>query len=292
MTKLRWWTKLLMCVALLTAGSLASLHGSTSLAVDDVLSNDPAAAGKAIAALRNAGPEGLAAALRNYDQSHDQRLIPVIDAVAAQRDAVWSRLYWYTDLDRAKAAAQSQNKPILYLRLMGKLTDEYSCANSRFFRTVLYANRDVSKTLREQYILVWGSERPVPVVTIDYGDGRILKRTLTGNSIHYILSPQGKVVDALPGLYAPQTFNKILTAARMAALPQTSGRSLIESDYRTVTFNSLGRDWIADRARIGATPVVEVAAGPIGPNPAAMKAMRRAVSKRAVEMPLLAHFAG
>ena len=86
---------------------------------------------------------------------------------------------------------------------MGKLTDEFSCANSRFFRTILYSNAAVSKTLREQFILVWCSERPVPVVTIDYGDGRSLKRTLTGNSIHYILDSNGAIIDALPGIFGP-----------------------------------------------------------------------------------------
>src|SRR5207248_2714181 len=126
---------------------------------------------------------------------------PAVDAVAAQRGAVWSRMYWYTDLDRAEAAAREQGKPILYLRLMGKLTDEYSCANSRFFRTVLYSSRQVSEMLRTQFVLVWSSERPVPVVTIDYGDGRTLKRTLTGNSIHYVLDSRGQVFDALPGLF-------------------------------------------------------------------------------------------
>src|SRR6185436_7660677 len=101
-----------------------------------------------------------------------------------------------------------------------KLTDEYSCANSRFFRTVLYANQGVADLLRERFVLVWVSERPVPVVTIDYGDGRVLKRTLTGNSAHYVLDPQGRVVDALHGLFDPATFVRILGAA---AEPGSSG---------------------------------------------------------------------
>src|SRR5207302_894835 len=112
-----------------------------------------------------------------------------------------SRLYWYTDLDQAQAAAKASGKPILTLRLLGRLNEEFSCANSRFFRTVLYANAEVSQRLREHFILHWESVRPVPKVSIDFGDGRKLERTITGNSIHYILDCDGHIIDALPGLY-------------------------------------------------------------------------------------------
>jgi hypothetical protein len=96
--------------------------------------------------------------------------------------------------------------------LLGNLNDEYSCANSRFFRTVLYANAEVSKELREKFILHWQSVRPVPVITIDFGDGRKIRRTVTGNSIHYVLTAEGKVVDGIPGLYGPKAFLRELEA--------------------------------------------------------------------------------
>lgn len=125
-----------------------------------------------------------------------------------------ARLFWFTDLEAAKKQAALEGKPILSLRLLGKLSDEYSCANSRFFRTVLYPNATINKILREKYVLHWSSERPVPVVTIDMGDGRILKRTLTGNSVHYLMDAKGAVLDALPGLYAPGTFASWLGESR------------------------------------------------------------------------------
>lgn len=179
--------------------------------------------------LRARGPEGLRTLLAEYDRSKDAGLLSRIDAVAGQRDAVWSRLYWYTDLEAAKSAARAEGKPILYLRLLGKLTDEYSCANSRFFRTVLYANESVSQLLRDRFVLVWESERPVPVVTIDYGDGRVLKRTITGNSIHYVLDAEGNVVDAVPGLYDPAMFANVLTAA---IEPAASGSVKARAEHR------------------------------------------------------------
>ena len=113
-----------------------------------------------------------------------------LGTVAQQKNSYVAGLYWHTDLESAKKASAASGKPILSLRLLGKLTDEFSCANSRFFRTVLYSNADVSSYLRESYVLHWQSVRPVPTVTIDFGDGRKLERTLTGNSIHYILDAE------------------------------------------------------------------------------------------------------
>ena len=75
---------------------------------------------------------------------------------------------------------------------------------------MLYSNADVSEYLKDHYVLHWKSVRPVPKVTIDYGDGRKLERTLTGNSIHYILDSEGRPIDAIPGLYGPFAFRRIL----------------------------------------------------------------------------------
>ena len=91
-----------------------------------------------------------------------RRLSAALDEVAQQKDSYLSGLYWYTDFGQAKAAARATGKPILSLRLLGKLNEEFSCANSRFFRTILYSNEDVARTLREKFILHWQSERPAP----------------------------------------------------------------------------------------------------------------------------------
>lgn len=77
-------------------------------------------------------------------------------------------------------------------------------------RTVLYANREVSDYLRENFVLLWSSERPVPRVTIDFGDGRVIERTITGNAVHYVLDGQGRPLDAIPGLYGPGAFVRAL----------------------------------------------------------------------------------
>src|SRR5258708_7701151 len=138
-----------------------------------------------------------------------------LDRVCKQRDCAWSGLFWYTDLGAAEREAKRTNRPILSLRLLGNLDEELSCANSRFFRTTLYANRDIARFIRAAFVLHWSSERPAPKVTIDYGDGRRVVRTITGNSVHYLLAPDGTPLDAAPGLYAPKAFYNVLNEMRV-----------------------------------------------------------------------------
>jgi len=191
----------------------------------------------AISVLRGMGPKGLKLALEVHDQlvekagqaklpgayelvfgvTNQKKTQPefssrlelcrrAIDQIAGQRDATVSRIYWCTDLDHALAVSKKIGKPILSLRMLGRLTDEFSCANSRFFRTTLYSNQEISKMLGERFVLHWESVRPVPKVTIDFGDGRKLERTITGNSAHYLLASDGRPLDVLPGLYSPKEF--------------------------------------------------------------------------------------
>ena len=181
-----------------------------------------------VASLRAEGPAGLARLLDRHDQMPEGRardaLANTIDAVAAQRYATVSRLFWYTDLEAAQVAAREQQRPILALRMLGRLDEDLSCANSRLFRTVLYANADLSKFLRDNFVLYWSSERPVPRVTIDYGDGRKIERTTTGNSAHYVLDDAGRVLDVLPGLYTPAVFKAEL-AGSVALAKQVRGKA-------------------------------------------------------------------
>jgi len=177
---------------------------------------------RAIAELRAIGQPAVDAlmqwrAAQTLDDAGERRFETAIDQICRQRDCAWSGLYWYTDFDAAKAAAQREHKPILTLRLLGNLDEELSCANSRFFRTILYSNQEISAYLRANFVLHWKSVRPVPVVKIDFGDGRTMTRTLTGNSIHYAVTADGSVIDALPGMYSPRDFLAQLKELRVLA---------------------------------------------------------------------------
>jgi hypothetical protein len=71
-------------------------------------------------------------------------------------------------------------------------------------------------------VLHWQSVRPVPRITVDFGDGRKIEETIAGNSIHYVLAPDGSVIDALPGLYGPKAFLSGLAAAEQETLACTA----------------------------------------------------------------------
>ena len=188
---------LVLSVSTIAAESLTEL-------TDRAVSANANESKTAIENLRKMGQTGLDALFVKYEKEIEtyktngkpaagwEKITAALDAVAMQKDAYAARLYWHTDFEAAKAEAQKENKPILSLRLLGNLNEEYSCANSRFFRSILYSHAGISDFLRNNYVLYWKSVRPAPKVTVDFGDGRKIVKTLTGNSIHYALDKNGR----------------------------------------------------------------------------------------------------
>jgi hypothetical protein len=292
---------LLPALFLFTTVQLIQAKTAPEVLARKALSADAAKSAPAIAELRSMGPAGLELLSGMYTAEIErqvsdpsalatpdwQRLSAALDAVSQQKDSYLSGLYWYTDFDQAKFAARTAGKPILSLRLLGKLNEEFSCANSRFFRTVLYANADVSKMLRERFILHWQSVRPAPRVTIDFGDGRKLERTLTGNSIHYILDSNGVPIDALPGLYGPAAFMRSLDRVESVfrELANLSNRKLAHHRER---LNAINLDWVSDIQKTGGkVPEGLLVVRNQGGAPAAIEVASRAITKMATEASIL-----
>ena len=260
---------LLSCCLLLLFTQTAFAARSIEALVRSVISEDSSKSASAIAELRSRGPAGLEALVAAHDveiKGHMDnptmvhtaewiRLATALDSVSQQRDSYLSKLYWYTNIDEARDAARASGKPILSLRLLGKLTEEFSCANSRFFRTVLYSNQEVADALRQRFILHWQTVRAVPRITIDFGDGRKLERTITGNSIHYILDSEGRPVDGLPGLYSPQAFLAGITRAeslvRELNSKNNNERNVLLAGFHRARLNQLAVDWFNDTKAIG-----------------------------------------
>jgi hypothetical protein len=288
----------------------ASAAADPATLARQAVSENPATARAAIAALRARGPAGLDTLFAAYGPEiarHDarnprgKRIAAALDGVARQKDAWASRLYWHTDLAAARKEAEATGKPILSLRLLGNLDQELSCANSRFFRTALYPDAAVSAYLRDHFVLHWQSERPVPVFTLDFGDGRKVVRTLTGNSIHYVLDAKGRPVDALPGLYGPKAFLRALkqaepVAREAAALADGDDRQFLIAGWHKARFDALTAAWKADCAvaygrRAGSAPELARLIADVGvPRsgaPAAMDAAPLAVAKVIGEGPVV-----
>lgn len=234
------------------------------------------------------------------DATRWQRIDEALDFVAQQKDA-WSQgapLFWLTDVEAAKIEAKRTGKPILSLRLLGKLTDEFSCANSRFFRAALYANADVSRYLSDHFVLLWTTERPVPKVTIDMGDGRIMTCTITGNSAHYVLDGDGRPLDCIPGLYSPAAFKECIErCVKLHTLIAGKGaaeRARLLSLHHKARLSEVTAAFLRDAYTVGIDPAkVERQEVPAADEAflrgtgaiAAKKASKRAAAKSEIERP-------
>jgi hypothetical protein len=296
-------------VTLLTAISLAFPKGieakpPSNAYVRQAMSENPSESAEAIAVLRSQGIDGVQAFFNAYKNElqlsqfsttdrKQQKLRATLDAICQQRDCYASQLYWYTDLAQAKATAKATGKPILSLRLLGRLDADLSCANSRFFRIALYPNAQVSKVLRDRFILHWQSVRPAPKITIDFGDGRTLERTITGNSIHYVLNAEGQPIEALPGLYSPQSFLGWLSRSQQAHQEYSRLNGQQQADflrqYHRDRLAQIQTNWTADLSKLGISlPLPNAAENPTTNNPpTAIAAAPVAMTKMAVERPIL-----
>ena len=298
---------LVLAFLVFSSTALANASSAEQLAAQAV-SEDYSAAMSAIRELRTMGSTGLdalfvryAAEIERFSKTGEaddswKRIANAIDMVAMQKDAYASHLYWYTDLATAKRVADKEKKPILTLRLLGNLNEEFSCANSRLFRAMLYPNADISKYLRDNYILHWQSVRPAPRITIDFGDGRKIERTITGNSIHYILDSDGEVIDALPGLYSPLAFKKYLTQANemnnVLKGMANERHALVLMKYRKMSYDQIiqKRTKAVAAARVELKEAVEPPPSPTAPGdvalvrivPTAILAAPRAMAKMVV----------
>jgi hypothetical protein len=75
---------------------------------------------------------------------------------------------------------------------------------------VLFSSADIAGYVSAGFEPVWVSVRPVPMVTIDFGNGHKITRTLHGNIATSVCDADGKVLDILPGIYRPDEYRKQL----------------------------------------------------------------------------------
>jgi len=113
---------------------------------------------------------------------------------------------WYNSFPDALAEAKRTNKPILLFSMFGRIDEEMPCANARTLRATLFKDPQFKKLVTDEVIPAWEMVRAVPKIQIDFGDGKKITRTVRGNAVMYLCNPDGKVVDAFPGVYTAQDF--------------------------------------------------------------------------------------
>ncbi|AIE87904.1 hypothetical protein [Fimbriimonas ginsengisoli] len=118
------------------------------------------------------------------------------------RPFVVNGIRWETSFATATATAAKEGKPILHLQSFGKPGDPMACTNTRTLTATLLKDPEF-QAITKDAIVSWELVREAAKVTIDCGDGKVLHRTLRGNTCLYVLRPDGTVVDAFPGVYEP-----------------------------------------------------------------------------------------
>ena len=75
---------------------------------------------------------------------------------------------------------------------------------------MLFSSTELAQFISANFEPAWESVRPVPIVRIDFGNGTVLTRTLNGNIATYLCDTEGRTLDVLPGIYAPDAYRKQL----------------------------------------------------------------------------------
>lgn len=75
------------------------------------------------------------------------------------------------------------------------------------------SNPSVVSFFAEKVVPVWQSLGAVPKVTIELGDGTVVHRTIGGNIVTYLTTSEGRVIDALPGVYTADAYLSELQVA-------------------------------------------------------------------------------
>lgn len=91
---------------------------------------------------------------------------------------------------------------------------------------MLFSNTEVAKFIDATFESVWVSVRPAPLVTIDFGNGTKVMRTLQGNVATYICDAEGTIHDVLPGIYTPVPYREQL--ALLATLANDLAKISVE----------------------------------------------------------------
>jgi hypothetical protein len=81
----------------------------------------------------------------------------------------------------------------------------------------LFSQDAVADFINANFEPAWEMVRPVPVVHIDFGNGKVLTRTLHGNILTSVCTADGQLLDALPGIYTEATYVDRLDQFRLLA---------------------------------------------------------------------------
>jgi hypothetical protein len=100
---------------------------------------------------------------------------------------------------------------------------------------VLFSRKDLAEYINRTFEPAWETVLPVPLVHVDFGNGKVLTRTLQGNIATYVCTPDGYVVDVLPCIYDPVGYWKGLE--QLSLLATVNGKQPSSPRFATLLEN-------------------------------------------------------
>ena len=71
---------------------------------------------------------------------------------------------------------------------------------------MLFSQPQLAESIGARFEPVWQSVREAPQVTVDFGSGHVVRRTLHGNVATWILDREGCVIDVIGGVYTADAY--------------------------------------------------------------------------------------
>lgn len=93
---------------------------------------------------------------------------------------------------------------------------------------MLLSDPAVKELLTDDLVPSWESVHETAKLTIDFANGKSLKRTIGGNTVIYICRKDGAVLDAFPGVWTPEDF----LAEAATAIEVTQASLAMQTDAR------------------------------------------------------------
>lgn len=106
---------------------------------------------------------------------------------------------------------------------------------------MLFSDNKLIDYLNRNFECAWESVKPVPIMTVDFGDGRVISRSMHGNVAGYVCLSDKTVVDTLPGIYGPRCYEQALESLRKQALKL----EVLDSNKRSAALQSFHENEIS-----------------------------------------------
>ena len=96
----------------------------------------------------------------------------------------------------------------------------------------MFSQQDLADYAGRTFECAWTKLRAAPQVTIDFGEGRVVRRTLHGNVLTWICDPEGRALDADTKLN--ETVRRRAVHEILAATGRVAPAELTKRVYREV----------------------------------------------------------